>query len=395
MGKEVEIELRPINELSSKLTPLLATSNESIESTSLEKGQGTGPFAKQSNHLIILPPQQQTQSTKLRKVVGVVSFYIITSISMVMINKMVLRQSGLPLTFLWGQLVVAAIFLRLLAALQLITLPSASLSLFRSTLPLITINVLGLVLNTLCLQHIDAVLYQVARSLILPITISLSPFMGQRISRPTLICCLVISIGFVVGIFGEGIMLKRLATVQISTIGVVFGVLSSFTTAIHSFVIKKSFTNVKQEGHFDLLYLNNLFSALLLAPFLFLEVGDLVMLSRRGWSPIQSFGLGTLLAGIAGLLINWAGFLQINVTSPITHTVSSAARGVLQTIVAHWILAEAITITRCIGIAVTLAGSCAYSLVKAREAQYKAVTITTPTYNKLPETTLEPKGLRT
>lgn len=346
----VEIELRPIDRHS--------PGANGKKYVTLHRSHPTHPT----------PTVVSTSRPGVMRVVGVVSFYIITSISMVMINKMVLRQIGLPMTFLWGQLLVAALILRLGQAVRLLTLPTPTLSLLRVTAPLIAINVVGLVLNTLCLQHLDAVLYQVARSLILPLTVALSPLLGQRISGPALGCCFLITAGFVVGIWGE----RALSSVPtISTTGVIFGVLSSASTAIHSFVIKSSFS--KQQPHasgaFDLVYLNNVYSAIFLAPFLLLEHSDIgSMLAGTSPYPLRSFMMGTLLAGAAGLLINFAGFLQIKVTSPVTHTVSSAARGVLQTVAANMVLGEVITTARSLGITITLLGSCAYSLVKTREA---------------------------
>lgn len=346
----VEIELRPIEH-----HPSGANGKKYV---TLHRSHPTPPT----------PTMVSNSRPGVMRVVSVVSFYIVTSISMVMINKMVLRQVGLPLTFLWGQLIVAALILRFGQAARLLTLPTPTLGLLRATTPLIAINVIGLVLNTLCLQHLEAVLYQVARSLILPLTVALSPLLGQRISGPALVCCFLITSGFIVGIWGE----RALSSVPtISTTGVIFGVLSSASTAIHSFVIKSSFAKQQPQasGAFDLVYLNNFYSAIFLAPFLLLEYSDIrSMLAGTSPYPLRSFLMGTLLAGAAGLLINLAGFLQIKVTSPVTHTVSSAARGVLQTVAANMVLGEAITTARSLGIAITLLGSCAYSLVKAREA---------------------------
>ena len=296
------------------------------------------------------------------RVAAVVAFYIVTSIAMIMVNKAVLNQAGLPLFFLWGQLVVAVVVLKLAAMLRLLTLPPVSLALMKGVAPLIAINVIGLIMNTLCLHHIDAVMYQVARSLILPMTVAMTPLIAkQPISPPVLLCCIVISVGFLVGVFGE-------RNFSVSTAGVLFGVLPSLTTALPSFIIKSSFQSVKHNGAFDLVYYNNLFSALFLAPILILELNALLAYSEAGgWPALRIFLLGTLLAGATGLLINLAGFLQIKTTSPVTHTVSSAARGVLQTLAARAFLGEAITWARSIGIAITLFGSCAYSVVKSRE----------------------------
>lgn len=296
------------------------------------------------------------------KIIAVIAFYIITSITMIMVNKTVLNQAGLPMTFLWGQLVTAVILLQVAQQFRLLTLPPVNWEAAKQLRYLISLNVVGLALNTLCLQHIDAALYQVARSLILPITALISAKLsGNIVSRRVAIACTIITIGFLIGVGGEH-------KVQVSTIGVVFGVLSSAATAVHSFAIKHSFTQVSHNGAFDMVYYNNLFSSVLLLPMVLLEYPLLhSFVVNRSTGDSISFLIGTLIAGASGVLINLAGFLQIKVTSPLTHTVSSAARGVLQTIACRIFLHELVTGVRCVGIGVTLIGSALYSWFKSRE----------------------------
>lgn len=317
---------------------------------------------------LLAEPKAAEEPCSTQRLVAVVGFYIVSSITTIMLNKAVLKESSTPLLFLWGQLCVAVVLLHAARLLGLLSLPPASLAAFRQLLGLVAINVVGLTLNTLCLANVDAVLYQVARSLILPMTVALSPVVhGTRPSARVLLACGIIFVGFVVGIFGE----RRLSATAVTTTGIVFGVLSSLSTSCHSFVIKSSFGRVQTQysGAFDLVYYNNLFSAVLLLPVLLLEAGPIAAFwggaTRAHW---QALLAGTALAGASGLLINLAGFLQIKATSPITHTVSSAARGVLQTLAARLFLGEAITAPRCVGIGITLAGSCLYSWFKAQEA---------------------------
>lgn len=284
---------------------------------------------------------------------------------MIMVNKTVLNQAQLPMTFLWGQLVMAVVLLHGAERLKMLQLPPLSGEVVKNLRWLVGMNVVGLALNTLCLQHIDAALYQVARSLILPMTALLSVYtpLGQHghVSKRVAMSCIIITVGFLIGIVGE-------RQVKVSTVGVVFGVLSSAATAIHSFAIKHSFSQVPHNGAFDMVYYNNLFSAVLLLPIVILE-GPLLVdyYNSHDISAIWRFFLGTLLAGASGLLINLAGFLQIKVTSPLTHTVSSAARGVLQTIACRVFLGEAVTIARVAGILTTLFGSALYSVFKSTE----------------------------
>ena len=87
------------------------------------------------------------------------------------------------------------------------------------------------------------------------------------------------------------------------------------------------------------------------------EVQKLLFEDAAGWS---TFLWGTLLTvsamlklrwqplelgpqGLFGFLICIAGFLSIKVTSPITHMVSSAVRGVVVTILGVWLFQDIIT----------------------------------------------------
>lgn len=204
-------------------------------------------------------------------VVFAILFYLVTSIAMVIINKMVLNVFALPLTLLWIQLAFAAVLLKLLELTRICS-PFAPLSIdiLIRLAPLILINVLGLAMNTLCLQYLDASLYQVARALILPFTVILSAIiLKQKSSIPVLIACAIVSGGFLIGIFIE-------KDVHISTLGVIFGIVSSSTSALHSIVIKKSLRII--DGAVALVYYNNLLSVILLFPLIFIETNGIIQL---------------------------------------------------------------------------------------------------------------------
>ena len=76
--------------------------------------------------------------------------------------------------------------------------------------------------------------------------------------------------------------------------------------------------------------------------------------------------------GIFGYLINVAGFLQIKVTSPVTHMISSALRGVLQTLVAMAVFGDHVTLGNAFGIALVLAGSSWYTWERSNANEAKA-----------------------
>ena len=306
------------------------------------------------------------------KIGSIVISYIVVSTCMVVVNKLILNNFGeLPVSFLVGQLVIASLVLKLFHILKLLSRPRRlSINEYKIISPLILINVIGLMMNTLCLKYVDAAIYQVARSLILPITLVLTVLLNrfklskndQKVSIKITITCLIIFIGFLVGMNEES---KK----KLNYLGLLFSIFSSFTTSIHSIIIKNSLSeNIGAEtsqkiSTWDLVYLNNLFSFLLLSPFsLFFEWNKIRGLEKRQYN---EFLFSSVISGLIGLLINYTSFLQIHVTSPLTHTVSSAARGIFQSMVAYFVLNEMITPRRVVGIIITLMGTTLYSIFKA------------------------------
>ncbi len=319
---------------------------------------------------------------------------------MVMANKWVLAEHpGTPIFFLWTQLAVAVVLLMISHAINWIRLPTASsadtldsdpsssssssLSDYFPALDwrkasqcksLIAVNVIGLTLNTLCLKDIDASLFQVARSLVLPFTVLLQyVVLKQPSTMGVLLSCAIVCSGFWVGLFGTDAKFTKGVTMS----GVVFGILSSITTALHAIVIKSSM-GVFQGNMLEMAWYNNVLSAIGMLPVV-LMVGELPSIislfngglqqqmndkSNTSSSALSTFMVGVLVTGIFGFLINIAGFLQIKVTSPVTHMVSSAVRGVLQTFLAVWLFNDVLTGARVSGIVLILGGSTAYTWLR-------------------------------
>ncbi|KAJ3066018.1 hypothetical protein HK102_007751, partial [Quaeritorhiza haematococci] len=177
---------------------------------------------------------------------------------------------------------------------------------------------------------------------------------------------------------------------SVSTQGILFGIFSSLTTAFHAIIIKDSLDVVRGKT-LDLVYYNNLLSAVGLFPIMLFmgELGACSAMVKGAWTEfavqmqtsgssswwwwlsswmaslvydvptpsssmldasvvvstdeyngmsttaygagsvnaLTMFIVGGIVSGAFGFLINLAGFLQIQVTSPVTHMISSAFRG--------------------------------------------------------------------
>jgi len=66
-------------------------------------------------------------------------------------------------------------------------------------------------------------------------------------------------------------------------------------------------------------------------------------------------------------MLSIAGVLSIKITSPITHMISSAVRGILQSAMGVWAFGDVITTGRGTSIAVILGGSMWYTWAKNEE----------------------------
>lgn len=304
---------------------------------------------------------------------GVVVFYLVAALSMVMANKWVLNVTSIPLFFLWTQLTIASLLFVICDTLRI--LPDRltfDLQTCKGLIPTVSLNVLGLSFSNYTLKYVDASFYQVARGLVLPFTV-LTSFIALH-SRPSLhilVACAVVTLGFFIGVLLDG--------TPISLVGVFFGVTSSAITASHSVVIKRSLDIVKGSA-LALSWYTNLLSAIVLLPLLLLigEGPDVVKLllgvdellvKADVMSPLTTFLWGSLITGVLGFMMSFASLLSIKVTSPITHMVSSAVRGVLASILGMWIFHDIITGGRASSIAIILFGSLVYTWVKHKESQ--------------------------
>jgi len=305
-------------------------------------------------------------------VLGVVAFYLVAALAMVMANKWVLNTTATPLFFLWAQLAIAAGLFMVSDTLRL--LPDRltfDLATCKGLIPMVGLNVFGLSFSNYTLKYVDASFYQVARGLVLPFTVCTSFLvLHSRPSLRILLCCGVVTMGFFIGVFLDG--------TPISLVGISFGVASSAITASHSVVIKQSL-NVVGGSALALSWYTNLLSAIVLFPILILagEGGDVIkllfgvdeLLTKPGsMSPLATFLWGSMITGILGFMMSIASLLSIKVTSPITHMVSSAVRGVAASLLGMWLFHDIITTGRASSIATILFGSILYTWVKHQES---------------------------
>ncbi|KAH9486486.1 GDP-fucose transporter 1 [Psilocybe cubensis] len=258
------------------------------------------------------------------QVAAVVAFYMVSALIMVFVNKAVLNNSpDLPLLFLLFQLLIAVVLLHTSAAVyDKIKIPRFEVQIAKKLVPVVSVNIIGLVFNTLCLRDVEASFFQIARGLVLPLTIVVSSLHTR--SKPSgmvLLAAVIVTTGFMIGVAPSSSL--PLSAIP-SNISLFYGVLSSLFIAFHAVLIKKSLPYCNNST-IELAWWTNVGSAIMILPFVFLQ-GEpstfYALLKGDTWN-WRVFFTGSLVTGFFGFLLCVAGLLSIKVTSPITHMFSS------------------------------------------------------------------------
>lgn len=241
----------------------------------------------------------------------------------------------LPLFYLLNQLVIAVALLHGASFLtSKVQIPKLEIQTAKKLTPVVSVNIIGLIFNTLCLRGVEASFFQIARGLVLPLTIFVScVHTHARPSVRVLVAAGIVTLGFLTGISPN----KNLpVSASPSVVSLIYGLLSSLFIAVHAVLIKSSLPHCNNST-IELAYWTNLGSAVLVAPLIFFngELQAFISLSTSTEWDGTTFMYGSVITGVFGFLLCVAGLLSIKITSPITHMFSSVSVGVLEVELAH------------------------------------------------------------
>ena len=138
--------------------------------------------------------------------------------------------------------------------------------------------------------------------------------------------------------------------------------------------------HVGHSGHTDLLFDNDVQLKLTLAANIIASVAfiPVVVLTGQLSSAIAApelldpfFWVFLLVTGVLGCLMAWVSAMQINVTSPVTHHISSNSKAVAQTIIAVVYYHETKRTLWWISVLMVVCGALSYAVVRMREESNK------------------------
>ena len=330
-------------------------------------------------------------------IASVVATYWVVSISMVYLNKILMSNEGIsipaPLFVTWYQCIVTVIICWIAglcgqrargnaaSATQYSAVsvnengtsqpanppkpsffaqfPKAEylLSQARQIFPLSLVFVGMITFNNLCLKLVQVSFYNVARSLTIVFNVFLSRvFLGIPTSFKTVLCLMVVIIGFAIGSHGE---------LNFSIYGTLAGVMSSLFVSLNSIFTKKVLP-VVDDNHWKLTFYNNVNACFLFIPLIVYFEADEIKKSTERLSSAQ-FWSAMSLAGFFGFSIGIVTVLQIKATSPLTHNISGTAKAAVQSLMAFYLWGNDPTVLGVLGIFTVLGGSLLYTFVKMNE----------------------------
>ncbi|KAF8151293.1 hypothetical protein B0H34DRAFT_801060 [Crassisporium funariophilum] len=302
------------------------------------------------------------------QVVGVIAFYMVAALVMVFVNKVVLNTAPNLPTLLCSFQSIATVFLLNLTSFftQHVQIPTWDHATARKLAPLMVVDAAGFLFNTLCLRDVEAAYYNIARGLVLPLTILVVSL--HSFTRPSILvvgCASIVTFGFLLGTsFQEDLPAKAVP----GPLALFYGFLSSLSIAVHAVIVKSSLPHVNGSAT-KLSYWSNLGTAILLGLTAFLsgEMRDFIRMMNDDEWDWATFAWGNLITGVFGFLISIAGILSVKITSPVTHMFSSASRSVLQIALGVKIFGDVLTRQRVTSAFTILFGTLLYTYVKSQE----------------------------
>lgn len=309
-------------------------------------------------------------AVEVAKITTVVLTYWTISITMVFANKYLVGEKStvdISLFVAWIQCIVTVLLVSAFNALhavrtgnwELTKVPRSAL-VSKPVLQMAFCFVLMLSFNNLCLKLVGVSFYQVARSTTIIFVVVFSVTILKKSLSPWIAgCCVLVATGFFLGVDQEKVM------GSLSVRGVAFGVASSVFIALTG-IFTKTALDVVDRDELRLTLCTNVVAVVFFVPVVLLT-GQLSDAIASGQLVDVFFWTCLFLSGILGTLMAWISAVQINVTSPVTHHISSNTKAILQTIIAVVYYGETKSGLWWLSVLLVVTGACSYAIRRYHE----------------------------
>jgi len=298
----------------------------------------------------------------------VVSFYWLTSMMMVYLNKKLLKsdefQLNTPIFVAFFQCFVAVLLCKIFGFVTKYFRSDSPYSfkfdakISREVLPLSFCFVAMIAFNNLCLRELGLSFFNIGRSLTTAFTIVFSYFVLKKTtSIRACLCCLVVIAGYLLGISSE--------STEFWMWGISYCTLASLFCSLNAIITARVLPSVGNNV-WKLVYYNNFNSCILFIPLVFVS-GDPATIFNYERITHKYFWFILVSVGFMGFLVSLSSTWEIQVTTPLTHGISGSAKTCLQTSFTVLLLNDPKSVMWWFSNATVAAGTMAFALVKRRK----------------------------
>lgn len=240
-------------------------------------------------------------------------------------------------------------------------------SYLKKTFKLSIIFTLMIVLNNLCLSFISVAFYNVARGFTTVFNVIFTfIILNEVVTKKTILCCLLIVVGFLSGVSVE----KNDSKLDFSIVGVILGVFSSMFVSLNAIYTKSTLLEFNNEIWSFQMH-NNINATILILICSVLKGEFMIIYLEIANILTVKFVSALLLSALFGFLIGLLTTLQIKVTSPLTHNISGTAKACFQTVIAVFYYNNVHSIIWWLSNFMVLFGSFCYTYVRHTEMNKK------------------------
>lgn len=184
-------------------------------------------------------------------------------------------------------------------------------------------------------------------------------------SKRVLACCLVMTVGFVLGTQQE----RRLTAADFSAQGSVFGVAASIFVALNAIFTKRALDDLGGDSTRQTRCCN-VNAVLIFIPLLFATDQLPWRSAAMNILALPVFWTFALLTGALSFAIGWISANQINMTSPLTHHIITNAKTAVQTLIAVYWGSQSKSLLWFLGVVMVIGGALAYAVCRLREERH-------------------------
>ncbi|KAI9247233.1 hypothetical protein BY458DRAFT_446424 [Sporodiniella umbellata] len=295
--------------------------------------------------------------------------YLVTTISVTFFNKLLFTTSEYKFTYPFFttlfQLCVSFIFMTLWSAFNPIKSAFWRIPRFRfdssvaiRVAPLSVVYLCIVIFNPLFLQHVEVTTYHFSHSLSIAFSLIFSFYMLQMEPAPSVnSACVIIMLGICIGSMGS---------LNFSLAGAFYAVAWPAVVAIYGIYLKKTLSALKNDV-WALVQYNTVLSIATLTALVILS-GELKLVFTDVWFLDElGFWLQMIITSMTGFAVNFIMILLLLYTTPLTLTVCSINKTILQAFMASIIFGNRLSLLNVSGLLVSLGGSLYYVYVKYSE----------------------------